>query len=664
MKNFLFSLYFLFPIIFTIILILLTPIPSAQLTPTETKVLLQIQTLLEYPQLLHKWKNFTNFCNLSPSPSFTIICSRNHVTELTIIGNKTKPVSARFSTDSFFTVLTKLSNMKVLSLVSLGLWGPLPFKITRFKSLEVFNITSNFIYGEIPLSVSSLKNLKSLVLADNFFNGNVPNLTRLTSLEEINLSNNRFGPEFPAFLFSLPLIYSLNLASNQLTGSIFGNISCSPSLKFLDISHNFLQGKLPWCIDSNSLNRTIFYSGNCLSTRNLSDQHPSSYCNKSTVLNVKPRFERPNESKKPLGGVLIGVIGGFVGASVLLILVFLFILRKFNAEKVSVTAFSRPNIYASKRNVPQLVRIASNGLPPYRIFRIKEIEDATDNFDSSNILGEGSQGQQYKGRLKDGSMVMVNQMSLSKIIDQNLKVLPYLRHRHLVSVIGHCAINNEDHPKMKCTMFIVFEHISNMSLKIHLTDRIKSEMLKWQQRMTIIIGIARGIEFLHTGVTPGIYGNNIKIENIMLDNSLNPKVSGYSIPFPSKKGSKRKHKQKNGPNHISSINSAEKEDIYQFGLILLELITGKLVTSSMEVEVLKYELERGLCEVASPNALRSAIDPSLHGTYAHESLKTAVLITINCLSKVSGDRPSIEDILWNLQYSMQVQEGRSSKAST
>lgn len=59
-------------------------------------------------------------------------------------------------------------------------------------------------------------------------------------------------------------------------------------------------------------------------------------------------------------------------------------------------------------------------------------------------------------------------------------------------------------------------------------------MLKWQQRMAIIIGIARGIKFLHTGVTPGIFGNNIKIENVLLDNSLNPKVSGYSIPFPNK----------------------------------------------------------------------------------------------------------------------------------
>lgn len=84
--------------------------------------------------------------------------------------------------------------------------------------------------------------------------------------------------------------------------------------------------------------------------------------------------------------------------------------------------------------------------------------------------------QLYKGKLKDGLMVMVNlvklkQKSLTKISDENLKVLPYLRHRHLVSVLGHCTITYQDNPKTTSTIFIVFEHISNMSLRIHLTGK-------------------------------------------------------------------------------------------------------------------------------------------------------------------------------------------------
>jgi hypothetical protein len=220
------------------------------------------------------------------------------------------------------------------------------------------------LYGKIPSSVSSMTSLKSLVLADNFFNGSVPNLKRLVSLEEINFVNNRLGPEFPSFLFSLPLLNHLNLASNQFNGSISLNISCDSAFTFVDISNNFLQGNVSSCIDSNSLNRTIVYSGNCLLSRNLSDQHPSSYCNKSPAFSTRPaRFERRNESKMQLGSIL-GIVGGFVGIVGLMIILFLFILKKSETknavksvdDRVSVTAFSRPNIYTSKVTISYTLR--------------------------------------------------------------------------------------------------------------------------------------------------------------------------------------------------------------------------------------------------------------------------------------------------------------------
>ncbi|TKY58809.1 LRR receptor serine/threonine-protein kinase [Spatholobus suberectus] len=228
MKNLWVSFSYLFP---AIIFVLLIPSSTAQLSPSENRILFQVQKLLEYPQVLQGWTRWTNLCFLPPSRSLKIVCSNGHVTELTIIGNKTSPsshnpkagswtslqtLSGRFSIDSLFTVMTKLSNLKVLSLVSLGLWGPLPAKINRFWSLEVLNISSNFIYGGIPPSLSSMRNLRSLVLVDNLFNGSVPDLQRITSLEELNLgvhfdklqvfdvSSNEFFGIMPTFLMSLP----------------------------------------------------------------------------------------------------------------------------------------------------------------------------------------------------------------------------------------------------------------------------------------------------------------------------------------------------------------------------------------------------------------------------------------------------------------------------
>uniref|UniRef100_A0A2N9E118 non-specific serine/threonine protein kinase n=1 Tax=Fagus sylvatica TaxID=28930 RepID=A0A2N9E118_FAGSY len=736
MENFWVSFCFLFP---SLILAVLTPSSIAQLSPSETRTLFQVQKLLEYPEALQGWTKWTSFCYLSPSPSLKIVCSNNHVTELTVIGNKSSPshtpnpasgnftvsqqsLSERFSIDSLVTVLTKLSNLKVLSLVSMGLWGPLPAKINRFRSLEVLNISSNFIYGGIPSSISSFKNLTSLVLADNLFNGSVPDLKSLVLLQELNLGGNYLGPEFPSLsnslvsitlsnnslrseipskvmnfaklqhfdissnkflgpippsLFSLPSIQFLNFAQNQLSGALPMNILCNAELKFVDISHNLLIGKLPSCLGSKTSNQTVIYSWNCLSTGigNSNYQHPYIFCNKE-ALAVKPPIKSKGQKSNSNSnlGLVLGIIGGVVAIAVVLGLLILVIIRRAEkernednifdrsaAEKMSVRSTSRSNIDA--RRVPQSMRLAAFGLQPYRVFTLEEIEDATNNFDATNLVGEGSQGQLYKGWVRDGSVVLVKSMKLkqkhlSQSLMQHMEVLPKLRHRHLVSLLGHCIVTYQEHPNTASTVFIVHEHVSNGSLRDYLNDWRKKEMLKWPQRMAITIGVARGVQFLHTGIAPGIFGNKLKIENILLDDSLTAKISSYNIPLPFKVDSESPPSGKD--KHLRAEN-AEKEDIYQLGVILLQVITGQLITSASEMNELKLELERGLIE--SPSKLRAATDPSIQGTFAYQSLKTTVEITINCLCKDSSKRPSIEDVLWNLQYSIQVQEGWTSSGN-
>ncbi|XP_059447688.1 probable LRR receptor-like serine/threonine-protein kinase At1g14390 isoform X2 [Corylus avellana] len=732
MGNFWVSFCFLFP---ALILAMHAPISTAQLPPSETRILFQVQKLLEYPEALQGWTNWTSFCYLSPSPSLKIVCSNNSVTELTIAGNRSSPsnrpkpasgkfsvsqqtLSESFSIDSLFTVLTKLSNLKVLSVVSLGLWGPLPAKINRLKSLEVVNISSNFIYGEIPSSIASMSNLRSLVLTDNLFNGSVPDLKSLVLLQELNLGDNHLGPEFPSlsnnslvsiilsnnslrseipsklinfaklqqfdissnkflgpipsFLFSLPSIQYLNLAENQLSGALPMNISCNDELKLVDVSHNLLIGKLPSCLASKSSNRSILFSWNCFSGGNSNYQHPYTFCHKE-ALAVKPPIKSKEKSRMNLG-LILGIIAAVVAIAGVLGLLILVIIRrtegrrgednKFDrpfADKMSVRSSPRSNIDA--RRVNQTMRQATLGLPPYRVFTLDEIEDVTDNFDQSNLIGEGSQGQLYKGWLRDGSVVLVKclklkQKLLPQSLMQHMEVLSKLRHRHLVSILGHCLVTYQDHPNTASTVFIVLEHVPNGSLRDYLKDLRKKEALKWPQRMAITIGVARGVQFLHTGIAPGIVGNNLKMENVLLDDSLSAKISSYNIPLPSKVGSESPLSGQD--NHLGS-EIAEKEDIYQLGVILLEVITGQLTTSASEVNELKLQLELGLAESASQ--LRSATDPSFQGTFAYQSLKTTVGITLNCLCKDPRKRPSIEDVLWNLQYSIQVQEGWTSSGN-
>ncbi|CAL5349197.1 unnamed protein product [Camellia sinensis] len=109
--------------------------------------------------------------------------------------------------------------------------------------------------------------------------------------------------------------------------------------------------------------------------------------------------------------------------------------------------------------------------------------------------------------------------------------------------------------------------------------------------MRIAVGIARGIQFLHSRITPGMYGNDLKIENILLDKTLTAKISSYNISLPSKVGSESPLNGQDNPNRLSSTESAEKNDIYQLGVILLEVISGKPITSETQLRFSRVTIE-------------------------------------------------------------------------
>ncbi|XP_057949835.1 probable LRR receptor-like serine/threonine-protein kinase At1g14390 [Malania oleifera] len=714
----------------------LIPASVGQLSRSETRTIFRLRQLLEHPEVLKGWTNWTNLCYLPPSPSLVIVCSENRVTELTVVGNKTSPahtpkpasgnfavsretLSEKFSINSLFTTVTRLANLRVLSLVSLGIWGQLPGKINRLRSLEVLNISSNYIYGEMPASIASLKNLTSLNFADNLFNGSVPDLGSLAVLEELDLSYNQLGGKFPTLgsnlvsvilrnnslrsnvpkglasfdrlrrldissnhfagpipspLFSMSSIQYLNLAENQLTGVLPKNTSCTDELEFLDISHNLLIGKLPSCIELKSANRTVDFSWNCLTSGNSNYQHPYSFCNRG-ALAVKPIVEAEEQKSSIKLRSILGICGGILGAILVMGLLIFAIFRRAKAKKAESKESEGPSadkafVHSSPRaifnagHVPRTMRSASLGFTPYHVFSLEEMEDVTNNFDPSNFMGEGPQGQIYKGWLRNGAMVSVRCLQLKQrhspqSLLQYVAVISKLRHQNLVSVLGHCIVTYEDYPAS--TVFIVLQHISNGSLRDHLVDERKREVLKWPQRMAITIGVVRGIHFLHTGVAPGIFGNDLKIENVLLDENLTAKISNYNVPLPSKVGSESPLNGKAIANRLNGAENSEKKDVYQLGMILVEVITGRRITSEAELKDLKHQLENGLME--APAVLRAAADSSIQGTFAYQSLRTTAEITINCLSEDPSKRPSLEDVLWNLQYSFQVQEGWTSSGS-
>ena len=277
------------PSVFLVLVTVLLSIHcSEQLQSSHSQTLLRIQQLLNFPAALSNWNSSTDFCNTDSNSSLTVVCYEDTITQLHIIGERRDtPLPRNFSIDSFVTTLVRLPSLKVLTLVSLGIWGPLPGKIARLSSLEIFNMSSNFLYGSIPqeltllsslqtlifdnnmladtfprwidslqaLTVLSLKNnkfngslpkslgnvenLRTLSLSHNHFYGAVPDLSRLTNLQVLELDDNAFGPQFPQLGNKLVILV---LRKNSFRSGIPAELSSYYQLERLDISSNSFVG--------------------------------------------------------------------------------------------------------------------------------------------------------------------------------------------------------------------------------------------------------------------------------------------------------------------------------------------------------------------------------------------------------------------------------------
>lgn len=230
-----------------IVFMVLVLIPRTyQLQSSQAWSLLRIQTLLNDPPVLSAWDINTDFCNADPTPYLTVVCYEESITQLRISGSGSSPPLPRsFSIHSFFTTLSRLPNLKVLSLTSLGIWGPVPAKISRLSALEIVNMSSNYLYGTIPQRISTLRNLQTLILDHNMFSGFIPDaLGYLPLLALLSLKNNTLSGSLPSSFSVLKSLRVLVLSSNSLSGDL-PDLSSLTNLQVLDVENNFLGPTFP-----------------------------------------------------------------------------------------------------------------------------------------------------------------------------------------------------------------------------------------------------------------------------------------------------------------------------------------------------------------------------------------------------------------------------------
>jgi hypothetical protein len=353
-----------------------------------------------------------------------------------------------------------------------------------------------------------------------------------------------------------------------------------------------------------------------------------------------------DSSSKKNVGVIVGVsIGAFISVVLAGILFVLYRKRRrLDYQKQSKTRI--PLSMGSK--------YSNNG---YRI-PFLALQEATNNFDESWVIGIGGFGKVYKGVLSDGTKVAVkkgnpqSQQGLAEF-QTEIEMLSQFRHRHLVSLIGYCDEKNE--------MILVYEYMENGTLKSHLYGSGLPSM-SWKERLEICIGAARGLHYLHTGYTKVIIHRDVKSANILLDENLMAKVADFGL-------------SKTGPEidqtHVSTAvkgsfgyldpeyfwrqQLTEKSDVYSFGVVLFEVLCARSVLDSSLSEEMVYLAEWAM-KWQKRGQLDQIIDTTLVGKIRPDSLKKFGEIAEKCLADSGVDRPAMGDVLWNLEYALQLQE--------
>ncbi|XP_004146082.1 probable leucine-rich repeat receptor-like serine/threonine-protein kinase At3g14840 isoform X1 [Cucumis sativus] len=292
-------------------------------------------------------------------------------------------------------------------------------------------------------------------------------------------------------------------------------------------------------------------------------------------------------------------------------------------------------------------------------FSLRQIRDATNNFDAANKIGEGGFGPVFKGVLADGTIIAVKQLS-SKSKQGNrefvneIGMISALQHPHLVKLYGCCIEGNQ--------LLLIYEYLENNSLARALFGPGESQLkLDWPTRQKICVGIARGLAYLHEESRLKIVHRDIKATNVLLDKNLDAKISDFGLAKLDEEENTHISTRVAGtfgymaPEYAMRGYLTDKADVYSFGIVALEIVSGRSNTSYRTKDDCFYLLDHANT-LKEKDSLLELVDSRLGSDFNKREAMAMINIGLQCTNVVSADRPAMSSVVSMLEGKIAVKE--------
>lgn len=489
--------------------------------------------------------------------------------------------------------------------------GPIPPEVGRLNQLQTLSLQGNSLYGSLPPELGNCTKLQQLYLQGNYISGYIP-------LE--------FG--------DLVELETLDLSSNTLKGSIPHSLDNLTKLASFNVSMNFLTGAIPSDGSLANFNETSF-----IGNRDLCGRQINSVC-KDALQSPSDGSQQPlkDDTNKRSSRVVISAVAT-VGALLLVALMCFwgcFLYKNFG--KKDIHGFRVELCGGSS------VVMFHGDLP----YSTKDILKKLETMDEENIIGAGGFGTVYKLAMDDGNVFALKRIvktneGRDKFFDRELEILGSVKHRNLVNLRGYC-----NSPSSK---LLIYDYLPGGSLDEVLHE--KTEQLEWEARINIILGAAKGLAYLHHDCSPRIIHRDIKSSNILLDGNFEARVSDFGL-------AKLLEDEEShittivagtfgylAPEYMQSGRATEKTDVYSFGVLVLEILSGKRPTDASFIEK-GLNIVGWLNFLAGESREREIVDPDCDGVQI-ETLDALLSLAKQCVSSLPEERPTMHRVVQMLE---------------